>query len=77
MKWVELSVKYSELYIRGRVVKAKHVLKRVSDHDDLFLFSSIGHERVSVWCQVPSDYTIEEYASAVRNNNARLKEMSK
>ena len=74
MKWVVLSVQYTELYIHGRVLKVTHVLKRVSDPFLMLLFSSLGHERVSVSSRLPSDYTKPEYDALVKQHVRQLKE---
>lgn len=77
MKWVILSTSYSNIKVDKRYLKVEHTLKKVSGRNILFLFSSIDREQVSVFAILPIDYTIEEYKSAVRNNNARLKEKMK
>ena len=74
MRWVVLSVQYSSLYICKRYVKIVHVLKKVSGQNELFLFSSYGHERVSVSSRLPSDYTKPEYDELVKQHVRQLKE---
>ena len=73
MKWVVLSTQYAELYIHGRALKVRHVLSRVSDPLLVFLFSVLGHERVSVKTRLPDEYTTEDYNKAVKKNNKELK----